>query len=61
MSSDGVVGMSWRSRLRVPCGTAYGRFVGHPWIRGTVTWTVADRGILIAGQRGGEPFEETLA
>jgi hypothetical protein len=47
--------------LEGPVWDRYGRFVGHPWIRGTVTWTVADRGILLAGQRGGEPFEETLA
>jgi len=39
----------------------YGRFRGHPWIRGTVTWTLAGRCILIAGQRGGEAFEEALA
>jgi len=38
----------------------YAAFVGHPWIRGTVTWTVADRCILIAGQRGDEAFEEAL-
>ena len=47
--------------LEGPVWDRYGRFAGHPWIRGTVTWTVADRGILIAGQRGGEPFEEALA
>jgi hypothetical protein len=29
--------------------------------RGTVTWTVADRCILIAGQRGGEAFAEEFA
>jgi len=39
----------------------YAQFAGHPWTRGTVTWTVADRSILIAGQRGGEAFEEALA
>jgi hypothetical protein len=39
----------------------YAQFAGHPWIRGTVTWTLADRCILIAGQRGGEAFEEALA
>ncbi len=53
-----VVATSWRSRSRGPCGTDTRQFAGHPWIRGTVTWTVADRCILIAGQRGGEAFEE---
>ena len=35
----------------------YGQFAGHPWIRGTVTWTLADRCIVIAGDRGGRAFE----
>lgn len=39
----------------------YGQFAGHPRIRATVRWTVADRCIVIAGQRGGQAFEETLA
>ena len=30
--------------LEGPVWDRYGRFVGHPWIRGTVTWTAADRG-----------------
>lgn len=47
--------------LEGPVWDRYGQFVGHPWIRGTVTWTVVDRGIVIAGQRGGEAFEEALA
>ena len=47
--------------LEGPVWDRYGRFVGHPWIRGTVTWMLADRRILIAGQRGGEAFEEALA
>jgi hypothetical protein len=47
--------------LEGPVWDRYGQFAGHPWIRGTVTWTVADRCILIAGQRGGEAFEEALA
>ena len=44
-----------------PVWDRYGQFAGHPRIRGTVTWTLADRCILIAGQRGGEAFEESLA
>jgi|GEM_PF-4802398 len=47
--------------LEGPVWDRYGQFVGHPWIRGTVTWSVADRCILIVGQRGGEAFEESLA
>ena len=57
----------WRGRdelalaLEGPVWDRYGAFVGHPWIRGTVTWSLADRCILIAGERGGEAFEEALA
>ena len=47
--------------LEGPVWDRYGQFVGHPWIRGTVTWSLADRCILIAGQRGDEVFEEALA
>ena len=47
--------------LEGPVWDRYGEFAGHPRIRGTVTWTVAERCILIAGQRGDEPFEEALA
>ena len=46
--------------LEGPVWDRYAAFAGQPWIRGTVTWTVADRGILIAGKRGGEAFEETF-
>jgi len=44
-----------------PVWDRYGQFAGHPLIRGTVTWVVADRRILIAGRRVGETFEEALA
>ena len=47
--------------LEGPVWDRYGEFAGHPWIRGTVTWTGAERCILIAGQRGGEAFEEARA
>jgi hypothetical protein len=47
--------------LEGPVWDRYGQFAGHPLIRGTVTWTVADRRILITGWRGGETFEEALA
>ena len=45
--------------LEGPVWDRYGRFVGHPWIRGTVMWSLADRCVLIAGERGGEAFEES--
>lgn len=47
--------------LEGPVWDRYGQFAGHPWIRGAVTWTHAERRILIAGRRGGETFEERLA
>jgi hypothetical protein len=47
--------------LEGPGWDRYGEFAGHPWIHGTVTWTIADRCILIAGQRDGEAFEEAIA
>jgi hypothetical protein len=47
--------------LEGPVWDRYGQFAGHPWIRGTVMWSLADRCILIAGQRGVEAFEEALS
>ena len=47
--------------LEGPVWDRYGQFAGRPWIRGTVMWSLADRCILIAGERGGEAFEEALA
>ena len=65
---DEVVGLErWTGRdelaraLEGPVWDRYAQFVGHSFIRGTVTWTVAERRILIAGQRGGKPFREALA
>ncbi|MGO9975160.1 MAG: hypothetical protein ACLP01_20645 [Solirubrobacteraceae bacterium] len=49
------------SALEAPVWDRYGQFAGHPWIRGTVTWTLLERRILICGHRGGISFEETLA
>ena len=51
----------WALALEGPVWDRSGAFVGHPWVRGAVTWTLADRCVLISGQRGGEAFEETLA
>ncbi len=47
--------------LEGPVWDRYGLFAGHPWIRGTVTWTLVERRIQVCGRRGGESFEETLA
>jgi hypothetical protein len=47
--------------LEGPVWDRYGYFAGQPRIRGTVTWAVADRRIVIAGRRGGEAFEEVIA
>jgi hypothetical protein len=60
-SSDGPAETSWPTRSRGPVWDRYGQFAGHPWIRGKVTWMLAYRCILIAAQRGGEPFKETVA
>jgi len=38
----------------------FGQFNGHPRIRGTVTWLLADRVVLIGGERGDVPFEEVV-
>ena len=47
--------------LEAPIWDRYGTFAGHPLIQGTVTWTTCDRRVVIAGKRGGEPFEEDLS
>ncbi len=44
--------------LEAPIWDRYGSFAGHPFIHGTVTWTTADRLIVIAGVRGHQRFEE---
>jgi hypothetical protein len=68
LAGDELVGFErWRGRdelalaLEGPVWDRYGQFAGQPLIRGTVTWAVADRRVLIAGRRGGEAFEETIA
>src|SRR5450755_1574646 len=43
--------------LAAPVWDRYGQFAGLPAIRGTVTWAVRDRRVVIAGQRGHERFE----
>jgi hypothetical protein len=57
----------WTSRdelayaLEAPVWDRYGLFAGQPFISGEVIWTVEDRLVVIAGTRGGERFEETVA
>jgi hypothetical protein len=46
--------------LAGPVWDRYAGFAGHPTIKGTVTWMVADRQIRITGRRGQSAFEETL-
>jgi hypothetical protein len=65
---DDLVGVdrwSWRDELayalEAPLWDRYGSFAGQPAIRGTVTWSLADRRIVIAGYRGDEAFEEVVA
>jgi len=46
--------------LEAPVWDRFGQFNGHPLVRGTVTWLLADRVVLIAGLRGDVPFEEVV-
>jgi hypothetical protein len=54
----------WREELgdalEAPVWDRFGAFAGQPRISGTVTWTTADRTVIVAGRRGGERFEEQL-
>lgn len=47
--------------LAAPVWDRYGTFAGQPSIRGTVTWSVAARRIVIAGRHGDASFEELVA
>jgi hypothetical protein len=47
--------------LEGPIWDRYGVFAGQPPIRGTLTWVLGLRSIVIAGRRGGEAFEEVVA
>jgi hypothetical protein len=47
--------------LEAPVWDRYGQFAGHPWVRGTVTWLLADRSMVIAGKRADEAFEDPVA
>ena len=54
----------WREELahalEAPVWDCFGAFAGQPRMSGTVTWTTADRTLIVAGRRGDERFEEQL-
>ena len=54
----------WREELAhalvAPVWDCFGAFAGQPRMSGTVTWTTADRTLIVAGRRGDERFEEQL-
>ena len=55
----------WSSRelyhaLEAPIWDRFGSFAGQPPIAGTVTWTTADRSVVIGGRRGDARFEELV-
>ena len=46
--------------LEGPVWDRFGGFAGQPAVRGMVLWTVPDRLVVIAGQRGDQWFEEVV-
>jgi hypothetical protein len=56
----------WTSRdelcyaLEAPVWDRFESFAGQGSISGDVIWTVGDRRVVIAGRRGGRPFEEVV-
>jgi len=46
--------------LEAPIWDRFGSFAGQPQIAGTVSWTAADRSVLISGRRGCERFQELV-
>jgi hypothetical protein len=54
----------WREELGhaldAPVWDRFGAFAGQPRISGAVTWTTADRTLIVAGRRSGERFKERL-
>ena len=47
--------------LATPIWGRYALFRGHPRIAGLLMWDVRERQVVIAGERGGEKFEELLS
>jgi hypothetical protein len=46
--------------LEAPVWDRFGGFAGQPEVRGTVTWMLAERRVVIEGRRGHSAFEENL-
>ena len=47
--------------LAAPIWGRYALFRGHPRISGLLMWDVQERQVVIAGERGGQKFEELLS
>jgi predicted nucleic acid-binding Zn ribbon protein len=47
--------------LAAPIWGRYALFRGHPRITGLVMWDVKERQVVVAGERGGQKFDEVLA
>ena len=46
--------------LAAPIWGRYALFRGHPRITGLLVWDVKERCVLVAGERGGERFDQVL-
>lgn len=46
--------------LAAPIWGRYALFRGHPRIRGLLIWDVKERCVLVAGERGGDKFDQVL-
>ena len=47
--------------LAAPVWGRYALFRGHPRISGLLMWDVQERQVVVAGERGGQKFEELLS
>ena len=47
--------------LAAPIWGRYALFRGHPRITGLVMWDVQERQVVVAGERGGQKFDEVLS
>jgi hypothetical protein len=46
--------------LAAPVWGRFGTFVGQPFVRADVIWTVDDRSVVIVGRRGDRRLEESV-
>ncbi len=46
--------------IEAPVWDRFGSFAGQPQITGTVTWSTADRRVVIEGRRGDKPSEQLV-